>query len=676
MKLNGKRFFLVSPIAYLIFHFTVHLGVSVSADESAFIATNSVLDCDSSTETELSAGRPWIPYYKSKAELSPKVGFRTSISDPQGPNLPKRGVCIFLNKSTHTFEVSSGPKFIRLHFYPVSYLGYDISKAIFSITSGKYTLMRTTSSTFPVKASLVIKEYCVYVVGESLNITFTPSPNSQGSYGFINMIEVVSVPENLYLRKNGSSTALETVYRVNVGGHSVSPNHDSGLSRAWAGDYDYLISREFSLPVESEVDIHYSSTVPAYYAPKEVYATARTAGWQQNGSYNLYWSFPIDSGFYYLVRLHFCDISDHQRAFSIFSNGQIVDMMHWSHNQGVPVYRDYTVNCTGLHGETQNLTILLQSVRATEPILNGLEILKLSDTKNNLGGPYPFRVTDTHAHEISSNSYRIPMIVLFCVSITVFVMPVLSFIYVWCYYSSKRQTQNPMFWPSSEQCQYFSLSELRLATGNFSNNCLIGEGGFGKVYKGSIDGGSSKVAVKRGNPGSSQGMNEFHTEISMLSRLRHRHLVSLIGFCMEDKEMILVYDFMAQGTIEEHEKYDEVNLADWVFHCHQNGTFDQIIDPNIAGTIKPECLKTFTGIARKCLADKGSERPTMSNVLWNLELAWQQQQLQECGETAENNGDLAIQMSAMIDGQHHLRNNNSDPTPGAEFSELIVPTGR
>ncbi|XLT14472.1 hypothetical protein HN51_060162, partial [Arachis hypogaea] len=104
----------------------------------------------------------------------------------------------------------------------------------------------------------------------------------------------------------------------------------------------------------------------------------------------------------------------------------------------------------------------------------------------------------------------------------------------------------------SALCRRFSLVEMKTCTNNFDELLLIGVGGFGNVYKGYINEGSTAVAIKRLKPGSQQGVQEFRTEIQMLSQLRHLHLVSLIGYCCESNEMMLVYDFMDRGTLQDH----------------------------------------------------------------------------------------------------------------------------
>ncbi|XP_044495143.1 probable LRR receptor-like serine/threonine-protein kinase At1g06840 isoform X2 [Mangifera indica] len=96
----------------------------------------------------------------------------------------------------------------------------------------------------------------------------------------------------------------------------------------------------------------------------------------------------------------------------------------------------------------------------------------------------------------------------------------------------------------------FTYEEMTLATQNFNTSTEIGQGGYGRVYKGILADGTV-VAIKRAQEGSLQGEKEFLTEISFLSRLHHRNLVSLVGYCDEEGEQMLVYEFMSNGTLRD-----------------------------------------------------------------------------------------------------------------------------
>ncbi|KAJ3669319.1 hypothetical protein LUZ60_011269 [Juncus effusus] len=92
--------------------------------------------------------------------------------------------------------------------------------------------------------------------------------------------------------------------------------------------------------------------------------------------------------------------------------------------------------------------------------------------------------------------------------------------------------------------------DLYNATKGFNESNLIGSGGFGRVYKGTLSRTKTEVAVKRISYYSKQGLREFVSEIVSLSRLRHRNLVQLLGYCRRQEELLLVYDFMENGSLE------------------------------------------------------------------------------------------------------------------------------
>ncbi|KAG6670098.1 hypothetical protein I3843_01G279100 [Carya illinoinensis] len=113
----------------------------------------------------------------------------------------------------------------------------------------------------------------------------------------------------------------------------------------------------------------------------------------------------------------------------------------------------------------------------------------------------------------------------------------------------------------SSNLRSFSFNELKTATRNFRPDSVLGEGGFGCVFKGWIDerlftaakpGTGMVIAVKRLNQEGFQGHHEWLAEINYLGQLHHPNLVKLVGYCLEDDHRLLVYEFMARGSLENH----------------------------------------------------------------------------------------------------------------------------
>ncbi|KAK1268422.1 Proline-rich receptor-like protein kinase PERK13 [Acorus gramineus] len=109
---------------------------------------------------------------------------------------------------------------------------------------------------------------------------------------------------------------------------------------------------------------------------------------------------------------------------------------------------------------------------------------------------------------------------------------------------------------------WFSYEELMEITDGFSKQNLLGEGGFGCVYKGWLPDGK-EVAVKQLKAGSGQGEREFRAEVEIISRVHHRHLVSLVGYCIAEHHRLLVYEFLPNNTLEYHLHDKGLPVMEW-----------------------------------------------------------------------------------------------------------------
>ncbi|EXB77674.1 Receptor-like protein kinase FERONIA [Morus notabilis] len=583
--------------------FTLHILTYVIAGGQSDIT----LDCGSSGNgTRLGDTRSWAgdissKFFPSEGENKKSIASSATFDDHTVTmEVPYTTARLSLSAFTYVIPVTPGPKFIRLYFLPARYENYNSSKAFFSVEADEYTLLSSFSvdlTAGALRRKDLMKEFCVTAFRSSLKIKFSPSSLIPDAFAFINGIEVVSMPTDLYYLKgahdgitivgekslyflSNNTAALQMMYRVNIGGQFLSPNRDTGFFRSWEGKDDLYLTIPGSglLPVETNYTKFNFTKIRNYIAPVEVYQTACTMGNDKEGNkkYNLTWEFPVDSEFYYMVRLHFCEIleevnSTNNRNFGIFIANQIAeeyaDVVEWTGGKYIPYFRDYIVSMYG--GEKKlNLSVALQAHDAwlsayADAILNGAEIFKLNDTKGNLAGPNPDPIpqdpSPSQQEEIEAKkSDRTTIIAILSGVVSgVVLLSVLGFFTlrqarkVKDSASREGTTRGSPSLPS-DLCRYFSLAEIKAATNNFEDIFIIGVGGFGNVYKGYIDNGTNPVAIKRLKSESSQGAHEFKTEIEMLSHLRHRHLVSLIGYCNEDREMILVYDYMARGTLQGH----------------------------------------------------------------------------------------------------------------------------
>jgi serine/threonine protein kinase len=115
----------------------------------------------------------------------------------------------------------------------------------------------------------------------------------------------------------------------------------------------------------------------------------------------------------------------------------------------------------------------------------------------------------------------------------------------------------------------FRYNELAIATNYFSDKEKLGQGGFGSVYQGYLKDEDLHVAVKRVSKTAQQGKKEYVAEVTIISRLRHRNLVQLAGWCHGGGEFLLVYELMPNGSLDHH-IHNEETILSWPLRYAHN----------------------------------------------------------------------------------------------------------
>ncbi|KAK6121457.1 hypothetical protein DH2020_044803 [Rehmannia glutinosa] len=497
---------------------------------------NYLIDCGNSGSTTLPGNRVFLGDQETSKYLSyngQDIQVSAPDADSKLPSAIYTSALVFESEATYTFHVTRpGWHWIRLHFAPIQNNQRDLRTAKFKVsTSDNLVLIHEFEN--PPNATSSFNEYLVNVTTERFSIKFEPV---QGSVAFVSAIEFVSAPDILIgdvatavFPKGDYSglmdVAYQTVYRLNVGGPTITAQNDT-LRRTWDSDKQYLDPKVVGSEVSVEPKvISYPDGESPLIAPPVVYATATEMANAnvEVPSFNISWKMKVDSSFQYLVRLHFADIvskSPNDLYFNVYLNGKPaitgLDLSTVAGGLTSAYFADFVINSTMVSG----LDPLTVQVGPMNENADG----KKADGSSAVNGTVA----------------AVGFAMMFGAFIGLGAMAV-------------KWKKRPQDWHKSKSFSSWLLpihagdtsfmSNSKTSLGSRKSQVFFVDDGIGTIFL---------CRVTRRDLIISTPRRLLALVDLILSKLRHRHLVSLIGYCDENSEMILVYEFMANGPFRDH----------------------------------------------------------------------------------------------------------------------------
>ncbi|WRX10839.1 Protein kinase domain - like 10 [Theobroma cacao] len=266
--------------------------------------------------------------------------------------------------------------------------------------------------------------------------------------------------------------------------------------------------------------------------------------------------------------------------------------------------------------------------------------------------------------------------------------------------------------PHPSSTRFLQYEELKEATNNFAPASILGEGGFGRVFKGVLSDGTA-VAIKRLTSGGAQGDKEFLVEVEMLSRLHHRNLVKLVGYysSRDSSQNLLCYELVPNGSLEAwlhgplgvncpldwdtrmkialdaarglaylhedsqpcviHRDFKASNiLLENNFHAkarpilRDKDRLEELADPRLGGKYPKEDYVRVCTIAAACVAPEASQRPTMGEVVQSLKMVQRVTEYQDSMLSISNNRPNQRQSSTTFESDETSSMFSSGPYSG------------